>query len=69
MNYVVFPEYDPMNLYELKVLPHDERSVHKFNGNTLNIRNDDGKGVEASTSYTLPLWMGVYHKMLTLNDE
>ena len=56
-----------MNIYEIQVLPHDERSVHKFNANTFNLRNDDGNGIEASTSYTLPLWLGVYHRMLDVN--
>jgi hypothetical protein len=27
-------DYDAMNIYEMKVLPADERSIHKFNGAT-----------------------------------
>jgi hypothetical protein len=27
-------DYDAMNIYEMKVLPPDERSIHKFNGAT-----------------------------------
>lgn len=28
----VFPEFDSGSVYEMKVLPSDERSIHKFNG-------------------------------------
>jgi len=34
VNFKINPDYDPMNIYEFKVLPADERSIHKFNGAT-----------------------------------
>lgn len=32
MNHAVFPQYSPKNIYQIKALPADERSLHKFNG-------------------------------------
>ena len=65
-NKEVFPEFDPWNIYQVKVLPADERSIHKFNGATFD--RPDGNHVpsviEAVTPYTLPYWLGVYHGML-----
>lgn len=56
-----------MNIYEMKVLPADERSIHKFNGATFeDIARGSLTEMEASTLFTLPYWMGVYHKMLPL---
>lgn len=34
INYQINPDYDPMNIYEIKVLPKDERTIKKFNGAT-----------------------------------
>lgn len=31
INYKVVEDYDPMNIYEFRVLPPDERKLHKFN--------------------------------------
>ena len=36
LNLKVFPEFNPNNIYEIKVLPADERSIHKYNGATFN---------------------------------
>ncbi len=36
LNLKVFPEFHPNNIYEIKVLPADERSIHKYNGATFN---------------------------------
>jgi hypothetical protein len=42
-NYKVLKTYDPVNIYEFKVLPADERSVHKFNGATFQGINSGNK--------------------------
>ncbi len=34
VNFKVAEDYDPMNIYEFKVLPSDERRLHKFNSAT-----------------------------------
>ncbi|MGB4033718.1 MAG: hypothetical protein WBM21_02630 [Christensenellales bacterium] len=44
----------------------DERALHKYNGNTYNLHTHyNPNSMEGSTTYTLPFWMGMYHKMLT----
>ena len=67
INRKVFPGFDPNNIYQMKVLPADERSLHKFNG--ANFDKPDGdhapNNMEGSTTYTLPYWFGLYHNMLT----
>lgn len=51
---------------EWAVAAPDERSVHKFNNSTYNLDgNYSPNCLEASTIYTLPYWMGVYHNMLS----
>lgn len=53
---------------EYTVAPPDERSMHKYNGPSY--RLDSGHepdSMEGSTTYTLPYWLGVYHKMLKLS--
>lgn len=68
INYKIDPNYDPMNIYDYKVLPADERSIHKFNGATFdNIFSSSVNGMEAATIYTLPYWLGVYHGMIDLD--
>lgn len=43
----------------------DERSMHKFNGASYGLtNNNDPNTMEGSTTYTLPYWMGIYHGML-----
>ena len=62
----MFPEFDPKNIYQIKVLPADERSNHKFNGATFN-RIDENHGpnsVEGSTTFSTPYWFGVYHNLI-----
>lgn len=50
-------------------LPQDERSLHKYNGVTYD-RIDRGNPnvIEAATVFTLPYWLGVYHKMIEMDD-
>jgi hypothetical protein len=67
INHIILEDYDPINIYEMKVLPADERSIHKFNEATfVGIDKANTNSMEACTVYTLPYWMGVYHKMLKL---
>ena len=65
-NRKVFADYDPVNIYEIKPLPADERSYHKFNGATFSKidQNHSPSIMEAATMYTLPYWLGVYHGMI-----
>jgi hypothetical protein len=50
---------------EWKVAPFDERSMHKYNGSTFEIDTCyEPSYMDASTTYTLPYWMGRYHGML-----
>jgi hypothetical protein len=47
------------------VAPPDERSVYKYNTNSYTLtRWHLPYCTQASTTYTLPYWMGVYHGML-----
>ena len=47
------------------VAPADERGLHKFNLSTYRLDTYyDVNKMEGSTTYTLPYWMGRYHKML-----
>lgn len=34
INYKIVEDYDPINIYEFKVLPADERPIKKFNSAT-----------------------------------
>ncbi len=57
--------YDPLNLYEIKVLPKDERNMDKFNAATFEHPfSGSPNSMEPPTTYTLPYWLGVYHKMI-----
>ena len=69
-NKIIFPDFDPSSIYEIKVLPADERRIHKFNGGTFDHTDlDHAPGViEAATIYTLPYWFGVYHGMLKMDS-
>jgi hypothetical protein len=68
-NKKTFPNFNPNNIYEVKALPADERSIHKFNGATF--ENIDGShnpnSMQPSTTYTLPYWLGVYHNLIKLD--
>jgi hypothetical protein len=67
INYKINADYDPLNIYEIKVLPKDEKSLHKFNAATYGeIYDGDPNGMEPPTTYTLPFWLGVYHKMIAV---
>lgn len=50
---------------EWAVAAPDERALHKYNENpyNLNLHYHPG-GMESSTTYTLPYWMGRYHGLL-----
>ena len=50
---------------EIRVVPQDERNLHKFNGPTYELGGGDANRMEGSTTYTLPYWMGRYHNMIT----
>ena len=65
-NKAVFSNYDPSLIYQVNVLPGDERSVHKYNGATFNKidENHSQTNMEAATIFTLPYWFGAYHKMI-----
>jgi hypothetical protein len=65
LNKTLDPNYNPENIYQIKVLPQDERSLHKFNGTTFtDISSSNSNDTESSTTYTLPYWLGRYHGML-----
>ena len=49
---------------EIRVAPFDERAVHKYNGNTYKLYDDNSNAMETSTTYTLPYWLGRYHGMI-----
>lgn len=52
---------------EYAVAAPDERGIHKFNNSTYILNSDNPYCLEGSTTYTLPYWMGVYHKMLVMD--
>lgn len=65
INTKISPDYDPNNIYEFKVLPQDERYMHKYNGTFFYAIDWDGSNnIEGSTTYSLPYWLGRYHNML-----
>ena len=65
VNKKVFSSYDPENIYQIKTLPQDERSIHKFNNSSYKENSIHNENImEASTTYTFPYWMGRYHNML-----
>jgi hypothetical protein len=69
VNFKVSEDYDPMNIYEFKVLPSDERRLHKFNsGYFEDVIGGNPNSMEACTIYTLPYWLGVYHRLLPLQE-
>ncbi len=51
---------------EWDVAPQDERSLHKYNGESYRLETDYNPNcMEGSTTYTLPYWMGIYHNLIT----
>ncbi len=48
-----------------KVAAPDERGLHKFNNSTYVLEEYSPNQMEGGTTYTLPFWLGMYHKMLT----
>ena len=65
LNKRIFPGYDPKNIYQIIVLPPDERAIHKFNNPTFTDINDtDIRLMEPATTYTLPYWFSRYHHLL-----
>ena len=68
-NFVLDPDYDPHQIYGIKVLPADERALNKMNNTTFtNISGARPSFMQPSTVYTLPYWFGIYHHMLEYND-
>jgi hypothetical protein len=67
INYKIAKGYNPMHIYEFKVLPADERCNRRFNGATFE-QIDEANSISMlpSTAYTLPFWMGVYHNMIKI---
>lgn len=50
---------------EYAVAAPDERAMHKYNNNSYKLDDQNEPYLmEASTTYTLPYWLGVYHGML-----
>lgn len=67
-NYEVFSDFNPNKIYEINPLPQDERGMHKYNGVTYeNIDRGNPNHFEAATVFTLPYWLGVYHKMIVMD--
>jgi hypothetical protein len=67
LNKKTVPDYNTSNLYEIKVLPKDERSMYKFNSATFDKPyRGSNNSMEPPTTYTLPYWLGVYHKMIDI---
>lgn len=57
---------DALDVARHVVLPADERSIHTWNRSLTIITGDiNPNGLCASTTYTLPYWMGRYHELLT----
>lgn len=54
---------------EVRVVPQDERALHKFNGSTYELSPSNVNRMEGSTTYTLPYWMGRYHNMITPSNR
>ncbi|MBC5737485.1 Ig-like domain-containing protein [Lawsonibacter faecis] len=54
---------------EIRVVPFDERAIHKYNGSTYRLNDDDSNQMESSTTYTLPYWMGRYHGMIVPMED
>lgn len=53
---------------EYAIAAPDERSMHKYNVSSYRLEgNESITTLEASTTYTLPYWMGRYHGMLQEN--
>ena len=48
----------------VRVLPYDERPLHKHNGNPYIADGGDGRQLMEPTFWLLPYWMGVYYKFL-----
>lgn len=67
-NYEVSSKFDPMNIYEINPLPQDERNIHKYNRATyVSIDSNNKNSWESATVFTLPYWLGVYHKMIEID--
>ena len=65
VNNKICAEYNPENIYQIKVLPPDENRINKYNNANFMLSEKNGAAVmEPSTTYTLPYWMGRYHGML-----
>ncbi|MBR3684781.1 MAG: Ig domain-containing protein [Clostridia bacterium] len=62
----IFTALDKGPYLEWDVAPADERSLHKYNGESYRLEsNYNPYCMEGSTTYTLPYWMGIYHNLIT----
>ena len=69
LNLKIFPKYDPKSIYQIIVLPQDERAIHKFNTPTFtDINRSDTRLMEPATTYTLPYWFSRYHNLLVESE-
>ena len=65
INKKVMSSYDPYNIYEIKVLPQDERALHRYDRSSFKKNSaDESNSIETAYTYTLPYWLGRYHGML-----
>ena len=65
INKKVMSSYDPYNIYEIKVLPQDERALHRYDRSSFKKNSvDESNSIETAYTYTLPYWLGRYHAML-----
>ena len=65
INKKVMPNYDPYKIYEIKVLPQDERALHRYDRSSFKKNSaDESNSIETAYTYTLPYWLGRYHNML-----
>jgi hypothetical protein len=63
----VAPERDRFGRAQTaRLLPPDERGVHKWNANPFDIEvNRAGRGEEDGAAYLLPFWLGRHHGFIT----
>lgn len=63
----VAPERDRFGRAQAaRLLPPDERGVHKWNANPFDLEvNREGRGEEDGAAYLLPFWLGRHHGFIT----
>ena len=51
---------------EIRVVPADERGIHKFDNTTYNLNHKNNPQLmEGCTNFTMPYWLGRYHGLIT----